>query len=105
MANMSYCRFRNTLAALRDCASVLDSLLNDPAHGEDAAALSDEELAAAVNLGLECLGIVEGLAMVASNGSIDDLTQDGVRLALSEANHKANALGPDPMGDHHGRNK
>lgn len=29
MANMSYCRFRNTLADLNDCESALNAFIND----------------------------------------------------------------------------
>ena len=44
MSNMSYCRFRNTLADLQDCADALYEL------GYPAAAARDDELEAATAL-------------------------------------------------------
>ena len=38
MANMSYCRFRNTLQDLRDCVNYLDDDFNDISSEEKAAA-------------------------------------------------------------------
>jgi hypothetical protein len=45
MANMSYCRFQNTLIDFRDCAATINAMIN-----EDAEPLSDYELRAAKNL-------------------------------------------------------
>ena len=44
MANMSYCRFQNTLNELRDCAAALDEQMND----ESVPKLSDDERYAAL---------------------------------------------------------
>jgi hypothetical protein len=45
MANMSYCRFQNTLIDFRDCAATIHAMIH-----EDAEPLSDYELRAAKNL-------------------------------------------------------
>jgi hypothetical protein len=45
MANMSHCRFQNTLIDFRDCAATINAMIN-----EDAEPLSDYELRAAKNL-------------------------------------------------------
>jgi hypothetical protein len=50
MSNMSYCRFQNTLADLRDCEEAL---------GEDQLRLSDEEKRAAVKLIKTCKRIAD----------------------------------------------
>lgn len=39
MSNMSYCRFRNTVADLRDCMEHLEDNTNDLAEGEAKARL------------------------------------------------------------------
>ena len=44
MANMSYCRFRNTLLDLQDCHRALDGM------GDYKAELDEEELEAAIKL-------------------------------------------------------
>ena len=44
MANMGYCRFRNTLLDLQDCRRALDGM------GDYTAELDDEELEAALAL-------------------------------------------------------
>ncbi|MBT2748358.1 MULTISPECIES: hypothetical protein [unclassified Lysobacter] len=62
MANMSYCRFHNTLHALRDC----DHVLGDMVDG-DPERLSAEELEATKELATTCLNIVQ---MLAERGSL-----------------------------------
>ena len=51
MANMSYCRFRNTLADLRDCYNALDD--------EGIENLSHEEKRAAIKLIQTCEELAE----------------------------------------------
>lgn len=53
MSNMTYCRFRNTLGDLRDCADALDEM------GGDLSDLSKEEARAAAALIKLCLQIGE----------------------------------------------
>ena len=48
MQNMSYCRFENTLAALRECEDALDE--NKDEYGDPLANLSAEEFEAAEQL-------------------------------------------------------
>lgn len=76
MANMTYCRYRNTLSALRDCASDLeDRIYAPPPEDEDGEevelpSLSREERDAALKLIDECLNIV---ALITDYTGIDDL--------------------------------
>ena len=64
MANMSYCRFQNTLVDLGDCIEALDAIL----EGDYDEPLSDSELRAANK-------------MIAEIRSLD---LDGIDLALTE---------------------
>ena len=50
MANMSYCRFRNTLGDLRDCLVAMEDGTDD---------LSEEEARAMKGLAKVCVDIVE----------------------------------------------
>lgn len=54
MANMTYCRFRNTLNDLRDCSEALDEI------GGDLDELPEEERRAAKRLIELCLQVGEG---------------------------------------------
>lgn len=54
MANMSYCRFQNTLPDLKDCIRAIENLEDGPAEG-----LSDEEAEAAEDLFAACKEYVE----------------------------------------------
>lgn len=56
MANMSYCRFRNTLSDLVDCKEALEALEKSPSEDTE---LRDEELNAAKQLVSECLNILD----------------------------------------------
>ncbi len=47
MANMSYCRWENTLADLRDCANDLEERLGDPGESPP---LDSRELEAAISM-------------------------------------------------------
>lgn len=64
MPNMSYCRFRNTLRDLQDCASTIE----DMARGE-APPLSKDEREAFVGL-LRTMGSV--LEIVCSEGGVEE---------------------------------
>lgn len=55
MANMSYCRFRNTLTDLSDCQYWLEAMI----HDDEVAPLSREELVAAKELVKACFDIVQ----------------------------------------------
>ena len=67
MANMSYCRFRNTLTDLGECQIWLEALI----HDEEVGPLSREELVAAKQLVTTCLEIVEVLCE-ADNADLSD---------------------------------
>jgi hypothetical protein len=67
MANMSYCRFQNTLIDFRDCAATINAMIH-----EDAEPLSDYELRAAKSLVHEAYELL--LEMCDATGlEIDDL--------------------------------
>lgn len=55
MANMSYCRFRNTLSDLNDCESALDSFINN----DENTISSEEERSKAKKLIELCVYIAE----------------------------------------------
>lgn len=84
MGNMSYCRFHNTLGALRDCRGALDTLIN----GEEA--LSKDELDAAKRLVQECVEIVEIIAH-AADVAPEDLDEDAINDTLDDLNTDAAA--------------
>lgn len=69
MANMSYCRFRNTLLALQDCRDAIESLEYD----EDFEELSPEESAAKERLIELMAEILQDLGWeVSEDGDHDD---------------------------------
>ena len=61
MSNMSYCRFENTLADLRDCAEAID----DPFNGDD---LSETEAQAKEALIELCCDIAEQVGNARDDG-------------------------------------
>ncbi len=61
MSNMSYCRFRNTLIDLRDCADTLEDINGEGDHN-----LSTEERRAALAL-LEICSLIAAEAEVLEN--------------------------------------
>lgn len=63
MANMSYCRFRNTLEDFRDCYENLNS---------DNDELSDEELKAAESLVHMAFNMVDELGFITTDGEYDE---------------------------------
>lgn len=60
MANMSYCRFQNTLNDLRDCANALEELQENEVMPLPGGELSMEEAHAAKRLIELCKTIAEG---------------------------------------------
>ena len=69
MANMSYCRFRNTLEDFRDC---VDALQHFEYSDEDAdETLSDEEARAAESLMELAFDIVDELGFVTQYGEFN----------------------------------
>jgi hypothetical protein len=79
MTNMSYCRFHNTLVALRDCEGVLEDMVDG-----DPRKLSDEELIAAQQLAATCVNIVQ---ILAERGAVDfgpDMDLGAVIKALND---------------------
>ena len=84
MANMSYCRFHNTLSDLRDCRAALEDLLDGAADYP----LSKEELAKAKQLVDECQDIVNLIAVDRNQDEID-LSDRQISEALDEANAEA----------------
>lgn len=70
MANMSYCRFHNTLSAFRDCRAVIEEMMD----GGDERPLSKDELVAARALAIEAAEFVAYLAEVA-NKSVESMIE------------------------------
>lgn len=68
MANMSYCRFQNTLTDLLDCHGVIEEMVGD----EPMRALSDDEALAARQLVTACFDIL--LLLVEISG--EDLNEN-----------------------------
>ena len=71
MTNMSYCRFENTLAALRDCKDQVEELYT----GEAAYATGDDECRKAAQLVRACADLLE---IVAEHTSIDGDLPEGL---------------------------
>lgn len=67
MANMSYCRFRNTLVDYRDCVNALEHYMTD---GEDDVT-SDEELRAAKSLLELSFNILDEIGVITTDGELD----------------------------------
>ena len=64
MANMSYCRFHNTLSDLNDCESALDSFINN----DENTIHSKEERSKAKKL-------IELCAYIAENYTVEDIDE------------------------------
>lgn len=64
MANMSYCRFHNTLSDLNDCESALDSFINN----DENTISSEEERSKAKKL-------IELCAYIAENYTVEDIDE------------------------------
>lgn len=81
MANMSYCRFQNTLTDFEDCSTSLAE-----AFEGDLGKLSREELRAAIRLVEEARDLVN---MVRDMADVDEdgaLTDDAIREVITKAN-------------------
>lgn len=63
MANMSYCRFRNTLEDFRDCYENLNS---------DNEELSEEEIKAAESLVHMAFNMIDELGFITTDGEYDE---------------------------------
>jgi hypothetical protein len=94
MANMSHCRFQNTLIDFRDCANTINAMIH-----EDAEPLSDYELRAAKNLVHEAYELL--LAMCDTTGleigSLDcgqDMMQRVQRIAQERENDATDTWEP-----------
>lgn len=64
MANMSYCRFHNTLSDLNDCESALDSFINN----DENTISSEEERSKAKKL-------IELCVYIAENYTVEDIDE------------------------------
>lgn len=80
MANMSYCRFRNTLTDFRDCCDTLRALMDGE---EDADRISGEELEAAQRLLAEAIQIVTETAEHVGK-PVEELDEDDAESMLKE---------------------
>lgn len=68
MANMSYCRFRNTLDDYNDCYTILSEIA---VHGEEND-MSDEEIRAAKKLIKTSYDLLNELGFIKDDGSFDE---------------------------------
>ena len=73
MANMSYCRFRNTAQALQDCLTALDPYENEYE-------IDGEELRAGIRMFENFLGYCQDI------GLIDEYDGDGITRYFEETN-------------------
>jgi len=78
---MSYCRFQNTVLALKDCEGVLEEMVDG-----DPEPLSDEELGAAQQLVTSCLSIVQ---LLAERGSLEFLPDMDLTTVVQQLNDAA----------------
>ena len=67
MANMSYCRFRNTLADFKDCKNALEELMYE--ESEDV--ISDEEADAAEEMVRIAFGLLDELGFITEDGEFN----------------------------------
>jgi hypothetical protein len=67
MANMSYCRFRNTLADFKDCRNALEELMYE--ESEDT--ISDEEADAAEEMVMIAFGLIDELGFITEDGEFN----------------------------------
>ena len=84
MSNMSYCRFENTLGDFRDCAEVLEEMMN----GETDDVLSRTELPCAQKLLNTALELIQRVSDEVGK-SLDDLTEDDMKAFVTQLNQKA----------------
>lgn len=82
MTNMSYCRFENTLADLRDCYEQIESLLEgDP---ETDQVTSDRECRARIALVELCFDVVARFEDEGVEADVNDL-QGAIRRTVEQA--------------------
>lgn len=82
MANMSCCRFQNTLVDLRDCEVAFEDMLDGNPRK-----LSEEELSAAQRLVFTCLNIIQ---MLAERGAVYFEPDMDLSAVVKELNDAAN---------------
>lgn len=68
MANMSYCRFRNTLEDFKDCVDALEHFMYDNVND----VTSDEEIKAAESMVHMAFNIVDELGFITTDGEYDE---------------------------------
>lgn len=91
MSNMSYCRFRNTVNDLRDCADALEAVLSCDIEDGDGA-LSDDELDAAKRLVAMCARVVMlATEQIAVDGS-DDIDALDAIAEIADGHGKASVM-------------
>jgi hypothetical protein len=83
--NMSYCRYRNTLHDLGDCASDIEERIDGGAADE----LSREEFEAACRLIEQANDLVATIREYAGLDDDEELTLDGIRSALADIEEAA----------------
>lgn len=67
MANMSYCRFRNTLSDFNDCVNALEHLMYEDSDDT----ISDEEVDAAQSLLQSAFNIIDELGFITEDGEFN----------------------------------
>lgn len=68
MANMSYCRFRNTLADFKDCRNALEHFMYDDLDDD---VISDEEADAAEKLMQMSFMLIHELGFITDDGEFN----------------------------------
>lgn len=92
MTNMSYCRFENTLADLRDCYEQIESLLEgDP---ETDQVTSDRERRARIALVELCFDVVARFEDEGVEADVNDL-QGAIRRTVEQADEVCDAVRRD----------
>jgi len=89
MANMSYCRFRNTLLAFQDCSSVVEDLIESEGSADEA--LDGEELSAAKQLITAASNLLFELSLALDCEDVTDVADE------SEASRLHNLLTGKPL--------
>ncbi len=84
MSKTSECRFRHILTDLSDCEDAIDELFNGVT--DDGQPLSDDELRAARQTVISCIGIVERVAEMAHIAVDLDRVEESIDTVLREAN-------------------
>lgn len=83
--NMSYCRYRNTLNAMTDCANDLEERCN----GDAADMLDHEEFEAACQLALQAQRLINLIRKTGTFDTDQDLTSDQIHDAIAAIDEDA----------------